>query len=81
MACELPPPMFGKDVKVKLARQGFLGFDADFDVLDLQQVVNEKGEEQPTKWLLLDVRAQAALRGLRLRHDPNPPRQRCVASD
>ena len=49
-AVEVPPPMFGKDVKVKLQKQGW--FDADFNILDCN---TEGGEEKPGKWMLLDA--------------------------
>jgi len=48
----LPPPQFGKDIKVLLKRQGWLGLDADFDVKD-EENCNEKGE--PGIWLLMDA--------------------------
>ena len=47
---ELPPPFFGKDVKVKLVKKGW--FDADFSVKDC---TTEGGEENPVDWLLLDA--------------------------
>ena len=31
---ELPPPVFGKDARVKMKKQGY--FDADFDILDME---------------------------------------------
>ena len=49
---ELPPPMFGKDIRVKIQRQGWFGLSADFDVLDCSC---EGGEEKPAQWLLLDA--------------------------
>jgi len=49
---DLPPPLLGKDIRVKLKRQGWFGMDADFDILDCTQ---EGGEEKPVKWLLLDA--------------------------
>ena len=48
--CELPPPMFGKDIKVKVKKAGF--FSADFKVLD-ETNPDEKGE--PQYWMLLDA--------------------------
>ena len=48
--CAQPPPMYGKDVKVVLKKQGW--FDADFDVLD-EDNPNEKGD--PKKWMLCDA--------------------------
>ena len=47
---ELPPPLFGKDVKVKMTKQGW--FDADFSVKDL---TTQTGEKDPPNWLLLDA--------------------------
>ena len=46
------PPMFGKDVKCTLKRQGFFGMDADFNVYD-DEDVDENGK--PKIWLLLDA--------------------------
>jgi len=46
---ELPPPMFGRDVRVKIQRQSWLGLSADFNVLDCSS------EETPALWLLIDA--------------------------
>jgi len=42
--------MFGKDVKVKLKKQGW--FDADFDIKDEE---NPDAEGKPQQWLLMDA--------------------------
>lgn len=54
-AVDLPPPMIGKDIKVQVKRQGYMGFDADFNIYDCQAEKDEKGNEKPVKWMLLDV--------------------------
>ena len=46
----IPPPMFGRDVKVQLIKQGWM--DADFNVLD-ENSPNEDGK--PGKWMLVDA--------------------------
>lgn len=51
-ATELPPPIFGKDIRVKIKRQGYFGLSADFDVLDCS---TEGGEEKPVVWMLIDA--------------------------
>jgi hypothetical protein len=48
----LPPPVFGRDIRVKIKRQGWFGMDADFDV---QDCTGEGGAEKPEQWLLLDA--------------------------
>lgn len=47
---ELPPPFFGKDVKVKLKKNGW--FSADFKIFDCTQA---GGEEEPADWMLMDA--------------------------
>ena len=50
-AVELPPPMYGKDIKVKLTKPWGM-FGSDFDVSSCNC---EGGEENPEKWMLLDA--------------------------
>jgi len=46
---DLPPPMFGKDIRVRLKRGWY-----DFNIYDLEQK-GEDGKETPAKWMLLDA--------------------------
>jgi len=50
----LAPPQFGCDIDVLIKRQGFLGFDADFDVFDTSEM-DEKGKPLKKIWMLLDA--------------------------
>jgi len=52
---DLPGPMLGRDIKVKMKQQGMLGFDADFDVLDLTTKQDEEGTPEPVQWMLIDA--------------------------
>ena len=49
--CELPPPMFGKDVKVKLKKQ-FMS--ADYTVYD-ELAPKEDGKDEAPYWMLMDA--------------------------
>ena len=46
----IPPPQFGRDVKVKLVKKGFM--DADFNVRD-ENTPDEDGK--PSLWMLVDA--------------------------
>jgi len=49
---ELPPPLFGRDVNVRLTRQGWFGLDADFNVYN----EDEKDKDgKAVKWMLCDA--------------------------
>lgn len=53
------PPMFGKDIKVKLHKQGVL--DQDFDVLDMK---GKGPDDEGERWMLIDAVGTMGAEGL-----------------